>query len=220
MRFVKLKLIILQVSLINLFDRSKAGAPNSVPMSQQEATTASPPPSTTTTTSRSKTSVHVTALDGIVTVNSLFTVAVFIGFSLTVPSAGGAGNKQSCNASVELVRQVIVFEVISFSFFLFSSLIAQSLKLAINLSNSLDAGDPHRADVDSFCMKYGSLGSALGSILGCMFLMLSIVDFIQVKLGVFDCGGKSVYAAVTLVLLIATSLLVYILTAVYAFCFM
>ncbi|KAI3450136.1 hypothetical protein Pfo_006801 [Paulownia fortunei] len=191
----------------------------SLPTSQQNATTASPP-STTTTTGRSKTSVHVTALDGIVNVNSLFTVAIFIGFSLTVPAASGAGNKPSCNASIEIVRKLIVFEVISFSFFLFSSLIAQSLKLAINLVNSLDSNDPHKADIDSFCMKYGLVGSGIGSVLGCTFLMLSIVDFIQVKLGVFSCGGKSVYAIVTLVVLVGTSLLVYILTAVYASFFM
>ncbi|KAK6163963.1 hypothetical protein DH2020_000827 [Rehmannia glutinosa] len=192
-------------------------------MSQHDATTASPPSTTTTTTitgGRSKTSVHITALDGIVNVNSLFTMALFIGFSLTVPAAGGAGNKPSCTASIEIVRQVIVFEVISFSFFLFSSLIAQSLKLAINLVNSLDPNDPHKADMDSFCMKYGLLGSAIGSLLGCTFLMFSIVDFIQVKLGVFSCGGKSAYAIVTMVVFVGTSLLVYILTAVYAFCFM
>ncbi|KAL3850482.1 hypothetical protein ACJIZ3_012364 [Penstemon smallii] len=184
----------------------------SLPVSQQDTTTAS------TTVVRSKTNVHVTALDGIVTVNSLFTVAVFIGFSLTVPAAGGA--RSSCNASMELVRKIIVYEIISFSCFLFSSLIAQSLKLAINLANILSSDNPHRADVDSFCMKYGSLGSAIGSVLGCLFLMMSIVDFIQVKLGVFDCGGKSVIAVVTLTLLVGSSLFVYILTAAYAFCFM
>ncbi|KAG6411396.1 hypothetical protein SASPL_129477 [Salvia splendens] len=31
------------------------------------------------------TSIHVTALDGIVSVNSLFTMAIFIGFSMTGP---------------------------------------------------------------------------------------------------------------------------------------
>ncbi|KAK4419735.1 hypothetical protein Salat_2386400 [Sesamum alatum] len=176
----------------------------SLSTTQHNATVASRP---STTTGRMKTSVQVTALDGIVNVNSLFTMAIFIGFSLTVPSAGGAGNKPSCNASVEIVREVIVYEVISFSFFLFSSLIAQSLKLAINLVNSLDPKDPHKADMDSFCMKYGLFGSAVGSVLGCTFLMLSIVEFIQVKLGVFGCGGKSVYAIVTMVLLVGSSLL-------------
>ncbi|KAG8371655.1 hypothetical protein BUALT_Bualt13G0110800 [Buddleja alternifolia] len=191
----------------------------SLPVTQPNTTTASPPP-TTTTTGRSKTSVHVTALDGIVNVNSLFTMAIFIGFSFTVPSASGAGNKLSCNASVSLVRRVIVFEVISFACFLFSSLIAQSLKLAINLVISLGSDDPHIADIDSFCMKYGLFSSAVGSVLGCSFLMLSIVGFIQVKLGVISCGGESVIAVVILVSLVGSALLVYILTAIYASFFM
>jgi len=35
--------------------------------------------------SANTTSVHVTALDGVVNVNSLFTVAVFVGLSLATP---------------------------------------------------------------------------------------------------------------------------------------
>ncbi|XP_022848863.1 uncharacterized protein LOC111371194 [Olea europaea var. sylvestris] len=171
-------------------------------------------------TGRSKTTVHVTALDGIVNVNSLFTMAIFIGFSLTVPAAGSAGNDPSCIASVKQVRRLIVFEVISFSFFLFSSLIAQSLKLAINLLNSLDATDPHKADIDSSFHKYALFGSAIGSVLGCVFLMLSIVDFVQVKLGVLSCGGEPVYAVVTLVVSVGSALLIYITTSICASFFM
>ncbi|KAL2470779.1 hypothetical protein Adt_38915 [Abeliophyllum distichum] len=176
--------------------------------------------STTTTTGRSKTSIHVTALDGIVNVNSLFTMAIFIGFSLTVPANGSAGHPASCNASINTVRRLIVFEVISFSFFLFSSLIAQSLKLTINLLNNLDASDPHKADIDSSVLKYGLFGSAIGSVMGCLFLTLSIVDFIQVKLGVLSCGDEPVYAIVTLVVFVGSSLLVYVFTSVYASFFM
>ncbi|CAA2946332.1 glutamate receptor -like [Olea europaea subsp. europaea] len=172
------------------------------------------------TVGRSKTSIHVTALDGIVNVNSLFTMAIFIGFSLTVPANGSAGHPASCNASIDTVRRLIVFEVISFSFFLFSSLIAQSLKLTINLLNSLDASDPHKADIDSSVLKYGLFGSATGSVMGCLFLTLSIVDFIQVKLGVLSCGGEPVYGVVTLVVFVGSSLLVYIFTSVYASFFM
>ncbi|XP_022874246.1 uncharacterized protein LOC111393076 [Olea europaea var. sylvestris] len=169
---------------------------------------------------RSNTSIHVTALDGIVNVNSLFTMSIFIGFSLTVPANGSAGHPASCNASIDTVRRLIAFEVISFSFFLFSSLIAQSLKLTINLLNSLDASDPHKADIDSSVLKYGLFGSATGSVMGCLFLTLSIVDFIQVKLGVLSCGGEPVYGVVTLVVFVGSSLLVYIFTSVYASFFM
>ncbi|KAL2488371.1 uncharacterized protein Fot_41663 [Forsythia ovata] len=134
-------------------------------------------------------------------------MATFIGFSLTVPAAGSAGHPASCNASIKTVRILIVFEVVSFSFFLFSSLIAQSIKLTINLLNSLDPTDPHKADIDSSALKYGLCGSAFGSIMGCVFLMLSIVNFIQVKLGVFSCGHEPVYGVVTLVICVGSALL-------------
>lgn len=171
---------------------------------------------TTTTLGRVKTSIHVTALDGIVNVNSLFTMATFIGFSLTIPENATAASTVQCTVSRETVRQLIIFEVISFSFFLFSSLIAQSLKLAINLLNNMDPSDPHKADLDRDSLKYALFGSAVGSVMGCIFLMLSIMDFIQVKLGRISCGGKPVYALVTLVLFVGAGLLVYISTAIYA----
>ncbi|KAL0419407.1 UNVERIFIED_CONTAM: hypothetical protein Sradi_1354200 [Sesamum radiatum] len=142
------------------------------------ATGGSTATATDTVVGRVKTSIHVTALDGIVNVNSLFTMAIFIGFSLTVPEAATAARTE-CTTSRETVRRLIVFEVVSFSFFLFSSLIAQSLKLAINLINNMDPNDPHKADIDPDFLKYGLFGSAIGSVMGCLFLMLSIVDFIR-----------------------------------------
>ncbi|KAL0370951.1 UNVERIFIED_CONTAM: hypothetical protein Sangu_0413200 [Sesamum angustifolium] len=178
------------------------------------ATGGSTATATDTVIGRVKTSIHVTALDGIVNVNSLFTMAIFIGFSLTVPEAATAARTE-CTTSRETVRRLIVFEVVSFSFFLFSSLIAQSLKLAINLLNNMDPNDPHKADIDPDFLKYGLFGSAIGSVMGCLFLMLSIVDFIRVKLGSYSCGGKPVYALVTLLIFVGSALLVYVSTAIY-----
>ncbi|KAH6837139.1 maternal effect embryo arrest protein [Perilla frutescens var. hirtella] len=185
------------------------------------ATVAAAPPSaaansTTTMFDGVKSSVHVTALDGIVNVNSLFTMAIYIGFSMTVPENATTASDATCTTSPETVRRLIVFEVVSLSFFLFSSLIAQSLKLAINLINNMDQNDPHKADIDPDYIRYGLFGSALGSVLGCLFLMLSIVDFIRVKLGDYSCGGKPVYAMVTLLIFVGSGLLVYVTTAVYA----
>ncbi|KAH6765944.1 maternal effect embryo arrest protein [Perilla frutescens var. hirtella] len=178
--------------------------------------------STSTTTAAApsggslKTSIHVTALDGIVNVNSLFTMAIFIGFSMTIPENATAASSAACTTSRETVRRLIVFEVVSFSFFLFSSLIAQSLKLAINLVNNMDAKDPHKADIDADYLKFGLFASAVGSVVGCTFLMLSIVDFVRVKLGALSCGGKPVYAVVTLSIFVGSGLLVYMITATYA----
>lgn len=172
-----------------------------------------------TPTSKFKTSTHVTALDGIVNVNSLFTVAIFIGFSITDPSSSAAGQLRSCSASIDIVRRLIVYEVISFSWFLFSSLIAQTLKLYINLLNNSDRSDAHKADVDRRLLKTGLLGSAFGSLLGSVFLMFSISNFIQVKLGVFACGGKTIWSVVTLAVCVGSALIVYFIMSMYTLFF-
>jgi hypothetical protein len=107
---------------------------------------------------------------------------------------------------------------VSFSFFLFSSLVAQGLKLAINLLNSKDVDDAFRARINLKVLRFGMMGSAIGSVMGCVFLMLSMVNVIQIRLGLLSCGSKSTVHAVTaLVLLVSSALLVYISTAFYAF---
>ncbi|KAK4743036.1 hypothetical protein SAY87_001037 [Trapa incisa] len=164
------------------------------------------------------TSVHVTALDGLVNVNSLFTIAVFVGLSLTVPNQHSLENTSSCDASIDTVEKLLVFEVVSFSFFLFSSLVAQGLKLAINLLNSKDVDEAFRAHVNIKALRFGMMASAFGSVMGCLFLMLSMVSVIEIRLGVLSCGSKpAIHAVTTLIILVSSALLVYISTAVYAF---
>lgn len=168
--------------------------------------------------SSSTTSVHVTALDGLVNVNSLFTIAVFVGLSLTTPGQRSLENRTSCDAGIDVAKKLLVFEVVSFSFFLFSSLVAQGLKLAINLLNSKDVDEAFRAHINLKALRFGMLGSAFGSVMGCVFLVLSMVNVIQIRLGMLSCGSKSaVHSVAALVVLVTTALLVYISTAVYAF---
>ncbi|CDY17661.1 BnaA06g34800D [Brassica napus] len=90
----------------------------------------------------STTSVHVSALDGIVNANSLFTVAVFVGITFDQPRDLNLADRTECNAGRDVERDLVVFEVISFAFFLFSSLVAQGLKLTINLLNSKETDEP------------------------------------------------------------------------------
>lgn len=97
--------------------------------------------------SSSTTSVHVTALDGLVNVNSFFTIAVFVGLSLTTPGQQSLENR-ACDAGIDVAKKLLVFEVVSFSFFLFSSLVAQGLKLAINLQNSKDVDEVLKAHIN------------------------------------------------------------------------
>ncbi|KAA8543581.1 hypothetical protein F0562_021673 [Nyssa sinensis] len=175
-------------------------------------------PNSTSSSSSSTTSVHVTALDGLVNVNSLFTIAVFVGLSLTTQGQHSLENPSVCDAGIDVAKKLLVFEVVSFSFFLFSSLIAQGLKLAINLLNSKDANEAFRAHINLKVLRFGMLGSAVGSVMGCVFLMLSMVGVIQIRLGTLSCGSKSaVHAVATMIILVTSALLVYISTAIYAF---
>ncbi|XP_048422390.1 uncharacterized protein LOC103949561 [Pyrus x bretschneideri] len=168
--------------------------------------------------SSSTTSVHVMALDGLVNVNSLFTMAVFVGLSFATPGQRSLENRTSCDAGINVAKELLVFEVVSFSFFLFSSLVAQGLKLAINLLNSKDVKEALHANINLKVLRFGMLGSAFGSVMGCVFLVLSMVNVIQIRLGMLSCGSKSaVHAVAALVVLVTTALLVYISTAVYAF---
>lgn len=165
------------------------------------------------------TSIHVTALDGVVNVNSLFTVAVFVGLSLTAPGERSlTDNHTQCDAGPNVIRNLLVFEVVSFSFFLFSSLVAQGLKLAINLINSKDPHDAVRAHINTRLLRLGMLASAAGSVMGCIFLLLSMVDVIQIRLGMLSCGSQSAVRAVAgLIGLVTTALAVYVCTVFYAF---
>ncbi|XVF21263.1 hypothetical protein REPUB_Repub12eG0075200 [Reevesia pubescens] len=172
----------------------------------------------TSSSSSSTTSVHVTALDGLVNVNSLFTIAVFVGLSLTTPGQHSLENRAPCDADIDVAKKLLVFEVVSFSFFLFSSLVAQGLKLAINLLNSKDVDQAFRAHINLKILRFGMMGSAVGSVMGCLFLMLSMVNVIEIRLGMLSCGSKSaVHAVAALVILVSSALLVYISTTVYAF---
>ncbi|OVA00068.1 hypothetical protein BVC80_1699g4 [Macleaya cordata] len=174
--------------------------------------------STSSSSSISTTSVHVTALDGLVNVNSLFTIAVFVGLSLTTPGQHSLENKDVCDAGIDVAKRLLVFEVVSFSFFLFSSLIAQGLKLAINLLNSKDIDEAIRAHINLKVLRFGMLGSAIGSVMGCVFLMLSMVNVIEIRLGLLSCGSKSAVRAVaSLITLVSSALVIYISTAIYAF---
>ncbi|KAJ8632573.1 hypothetical protein MRB53_025909 [Persea americana] len=111
---------------------------------------------------RSTTSVHVVALDGLVNVNSLFTIAVFVGLSLTTPGQQSLVDK--CDAGPDVAKRLLVFEVVSFSFFLFSSLVAQGLKLAINLLNSKDVDEAFRAHINLKVLRSGSGGFRVGTL--------------------------------------------------------
>uniref|UniRef100_A0A7N0TH87 Maternal effect embryo arrest 60 n=1 Tax=Kalanchoe fedtschenkoi TaxID=63787 RepID=A0A7N0TH87_KALFE len=170
--------------------------------------------------SGSGTSIHVTALDAIINVNSLFTLAVFLGLAWN-PSdpSNSLVSDQSCVASASYAEDVVSFHVYSFSSFLFSSLIALALKQAVRIVRN--PGFPYAellAHVNKSALRVGMLISGVGSVCGCAFLMMALVNVVQVKLGTLACGSSHSFAAVVpLVILVPSALLVYVSVVLYAF---
>ncbi|XP_031501087.1 uncharacterized protein LOC116264817 [Nymphaea colorata] len=164
------------------------------------------------------TNIHVTALDGLVSVNSLFTIAVFLGLSLANPGQKSLNRRAGCDASAEAARQLVLWEVLSFSAFLFSSLIAQGLKLSLVIINSDDRDEPRHAAIGYRLLRAGLVLSAAGSFLGCATLTISMVLLVEIKLGVLSCRGwHSLVAIAALVTLVPIGALAYISTFWHAF---
>jgi len=162
--------------------------------------------------------IHVTALDGLINVNSLFTLAVFVGLTITNISAATLVNDSACIAGEDIERNLLTFQVVSFGSFLFSSLVAQGLKQAIVLINGKTSHHVFKAPVNKHLLRIGMLLSAFGSVFGCIFLMLSLMDVVQIKLGTLSCGSIwSIRAVVPLFMLVPTALIIYICIVLYAF---
>ncbi|KAK2999060.1 hypothetical protein RJ639_022700 [Escallonia herrerae] len=146
---------------------------------------------------RKSTSIHIMALDGIVNVNSLFTLAVFLGLSINPndPSYTLLDPASACAVGTSVAEDLVAFHVYSFSSFLFSSLVASGLKQAIRMTAK--DGDASVVDVQSVgkvnreVLRAGILASALGLASGCVFLTLALVDLVQIKLGKLGCWSCS-----------------------------
>lgn len=170
------------------------------------------------------TSIHIMALDGIVNVNSLFTFAVFLGLAW-YPTADPATTLASvadpaCVADTAIGENLISFHVYSFSSFLFSSLVASALKQAIRMGKRRgeERGVPLPSHVNTAALRAGILVSAAGSVFGCVFLMLALVDLVQIKLGTLACRSWHSMAAIgPLVVLVPSALVVYVGLVLYAF---
>ncbi|KAA8534151.1 hypothetical protein F0562_031656 [Nyssa sinensis] len=164
--------------------------------------------------SRFGTSIHITALDGIVNVNSLFTLAVFIGLAWNPTDPNNSLiTDPNCAASSKVAEDLVAFHVYSFSSFLFSSLVALGLKQAIRFAKTAHYRTVFHLDlaqINRNALRVGYLVSAAGSVGGCVFLMLALVNVVQIKLGTLACGSSHSYGAVVpLAILVPFGLLIY-----------
>lgn len=176
------------------------------------------------------TGIHITALDGIVNVNSLFTLAVFIGLAWR-PSSDGPGLADgadrlgaACAAGDRIESDLVSFHVLAFACFLFSSLVALCLRQIVRTypqyRRSTGSAVSRTARINRAALRVGILASAVGSVCGCGFLMMALVNVVQVKLGRLGCGagGSAAWGAVVpLVTLVPAAMLIYIGIVFYAF---
>ncbi|XP_061368486.1 uncharacterized protein LOC133311447 [Gastrolobium bilobum] len=172
------------------------------------------------------TNIHIMALDGIVNVNSLFTLALFLGITTTNTNNILTGSDAACVAGTSVSEGLMAFHVYSFSCFLFSSLIALALKNVINISSGVFEAEGLGAvhgfslvgEVNMVALRVGTLVSAFGSVFGCGFLVMALVDLVQIKLGTLACGSYYTLAAITpMLILVPTALLIYVILVLYAF---
>lgn len=151
--------------------------------------------------------IHQKALDDLVNVNSLFTIAVFVGLSLAHPGEHSLENRAECDADSVLAKRLVVNEVLSFAFFLLSSLVAKTLKVHLNIYREKDFRKTKFKVIRGGML----LMSAWGSILGCVFLTVSMVDVIQIRVGKISCGSEYAFrAAGSLVAIVTLALSIYV----------
>ncbi|KAK8334331.1 hypothetical protein V6Z12_A10G263300 [Gossypium hirsutum] len=149
------------------------------------------------------TSIHVTALDSVVNVNSLFTLAVFIGLAWNPydPSNTLVDPNSRCAPTSKIAEDLIKFHVYSFSSFLFSSLVALAIKQAIKLSKS-HTFNIHVTFRGSEFLEHVDVNKTL----------------LRIKVGTLACGSGHAFAAVVpLVILVPLALLIYVCVGLYAF---
>ncbi|CAM8982432.1 unnamed protein product [Rhodiola kirilowii] len=170
---------------------------------------------------RSTTCIHVMAVDGIVTVNSLFTIAVFLGLTTTDPSATlvDAARNPDCVAGKSIAKSLVSSHVYSFTCFLFSSLVASALKQALKLETKEgDEGRLGQAHVNVVLLRLGIVVSAIGSVFGCGFLTWALVALVEIKLGTLACWSSySLAAVVPLIVLVPSALIIYLGIVIHAF---
>lgn len=71
--------------------------------------------------------------------------------------------------------------------------------------------------VNKGLLRAGIMASAVSSVFGCGFLMLALVNVVQIKLGRLGCSGATAAAVVPLVILVPVAMLIYISIVFYAF---
>ncbi|XP_030470274.1 uncharacterized protein LOC115688570 [Syzygium oleosum] len=150
------------------------------------------------------------ALDDLVSMNSLFTVAVFVGLTFASSEVPIVEGGQHCELVVK--RRLVKNEVISFACYLLSSLVAKALKthlftylLRKHTVKEINDKSSKGLRVSLFAL------SALTTIIGGVLLLLSMIDIIKLRLGDMTCDGTETMNPIgTLIAINALALFIYV----------
>ncbi|KAG8642040.1 uncharacterized protein LOC110608114 [Manihot esculenta] len=153
------------------------------------------------------------ALEDLVTVNSLFTMAVFVGISMASPNNNTFETRPECQSDTKKEKSVIVFEIISFGCFIFSSMLAKSLGIYLNMFYSGKVNGSLLKPIRGLVF----LVSLLATIAGVALLTWSVIYVVEIKVGNLSCETEeALFAVVSLVVLVGVALLSYLFSMAFA----
>ncbi|KAJ8748157.1 hypothetical protein K2173_000565 [Erythroxylum novogranatense] len=157
--------------------------------------------------------VHHKALDNLVNVNSLFTIAVFLGLSVASRNQQPLEDRSECAADPGVAKRLVIYEVVSFGCFLLSSLVAKSIKAYLYVFTNAHFG---KGSILRYLRALTFMVAVLASITGVLFLTLSMVHVVQIKIGKLSCGSShALTAVVSLCVLVVIGLLIYLPSMVF-----
>ncbi|KAI6669211.1 hypothetical protein NL676_004097 [Syzygium grande] len=154
-------------------------------------------------------------LKDVVALNSLFTVAVFVGLSLAQPGqVQSLQDETTCHPDAKIRKRLVAFEIASFSCFICSGFLAKTVMvfLYVDKNQDRDAKNLHRQ------LKYlvGFYLSIYVSMVGCLLLLLAMVDVVQIKLGRLSCHSKFAVGTVSVMVgTIGLGLVIYFMSVTY-----
>ncbi|KAI6699220.1 hypothetical protein NL676_019339 [Syzygium grande] len=154
--------------------------------------------------------LHQKALDDLVSMNSLFTMAVFVGLTFAGSEGPIVEGEQHCELLVK--RRLVKNEVISFACYLLSSLVAKALKTHL-FTYLLTVPTVNEINDKSSKALRGSLFalSALTTVIGGVLLLLSMIDIIKLRLGDMTCNGTETMNPIgALIAINALALFIYV----------
>ncbi|KAJ4846181.1 hypothetical protein Tsubulata_034505 [Turnera subulata] len=159
--------------------------------------------------------IHIKALDDIVNVNSLFTIAVFVGLSsASRDQLSGLEHRSECHADADVGKRLVVYEVLSFACFLLSNLVAKSLKVYLNIFHN---DRIRKRGILKFGRGFMFLLSVVASIIGVVFLTLSMANLVQIRVGKLTCGSHHTVTAVSsLCIMVLVAVLIYLPSMLFA----